>query len=64
MLQEVLSHNENALIVGASDLDSWAEAIQNLIASPNLRESLGLAAKQTFIHLYTWEKRASLIISE
>jgi glycosyltransferase involved in cell wall biosynthesis len=60
VLQEVLNP-QNAVLVGANDLDGWVQAISRLQANPGLRDRLASQARQD-AQRYTWEMRAERIL--
>ncbi len=64
VLQEVLRHEHNALIVAASDLEAWAKAIERLRADPSLRGRLGGQALADLRANHTWPARAAMILQE
>lgn len=61
-LKEVIVNGQDALIVSANSAYEWAEAIDKLVADYDLRERLGLAAREKLEHQYTWRRRAEEII--
>ncbi|MEX1071045.1 MAG: glycosyltransferase family 4 protein [Anaerolineales bacterium] len=60
ILGEVLNE-KNAIILPGEDLDAWVEALGGLQASPQRRAELSAAAKET-AGLFSWEKRAALVL--
>ena len=54
-MADVVEHNRNGLLVPAADAPQLAAAIEDLIASCELRERLGTAAQATATQ-YTWDK--------
>jgi glycosyltransferase involved in cell wall biosynthesis len=62
VLQEVLQHERNALMVAPNNVEEWAGALQCLRDAPSLRAELGQCAKKDFLAKYTWTKRAELVL--
>lgn len=62
VVYEVMEKN-SALFVKYDDLDQWKNALQKLIDNEDLRKDLANNAFTKFNNNYTWEKRASKIIS-
>lgn len=60
VLREVLNP-ENARLLPADDLDSWAAALKELSASPEACQRLGAQARRD-VAAYTWERRAARIL--
>lgn len=58
---DVVENDKNALLVPAGDSSALANAIQRLKDSPELREQLAKAARETVMQRYTWAARASMI---
>lgn len=46
---EAFVHGKNCLLVPPGDSDAWTQAIQRLSSDPELRESMGAAARQTAV---------------
>ncbi len=63
VLREVLSHEINALLFPPEDIKSWIQGLTLLHSQPQLRESLGMAAKKEFQLKYSWQKRAANILN-
>lgn len=57
---EILRHEENALIVNSGDPRDYAAAVERILDDPVLREKLGTQARRDSA-MYTWEKRAERI---
>jgi glycosyltransferase involved in cell wall biosynthesis len=55
--KDVIEDKKNGLLVSVGDADGFAEAILALAASPELRATLGTAAKKT-AQLYSWRNTA------
>ncbi|MCB0842647.1 MAG: glycosyltransferase family 4 protein [Bacteroidetes bacterium] len=64
VLREVLSEGENALLANPETPQEWADKIHLLKKDPELREKIRKTAQQNFFDLYTWDKRAELILGE
>lgn len=62
VLQEVLFHNKNAIILEPYDIDSWVEAIIYLKANPEIGKRIGTQARKD-VQEFTWEKRAERIVN-
>ncbi len=61
VLQEILSHEKNALLFSERDARDLAEQITRLLADDELSEQLATQAKH-HVQNYTWEKRALNIL--
>lgn len=64
VIEEVLAHNVNALLVKAEALDSWTEAVAALAADQGLREKLANRAYSDFTDVYTWRARAHRVLAD
>jgi glycosyltransferase involved in cell wall biosynthesis len=53
---EILTDNEDALLVKPADYDSLAEAIEKLYGDTNLQKKLVTSAEKTFNDKFTLEK--------
>jgi glycosyltransferase involved in cell wall biosynthesis len=62
VLQEILRHEENALIAPAGDVDAWQRAVERLLADGSLAERLGTTARSEVEERYTWDARARLVV--
>ncbi len=62
VLQEVLRHEANALIVPADDVGAWAGAIERLRHEPALRLRLGQQALADLQARHTWPARAAEVM--
>lgn len=62
-IAEVITHNQNALLVPPSDAKALADAIQRLRDDPALRQRLAEAAYQDVMTHYTWAARAKHILN-
>lgn len=63
VLREVLSHDVNAVLVPAEKAECWANALTRLLDDDYYRERIASAAYQDCINHYTWDARASRILS-
>ncbi|WP_250657358.1 glycosyltransferase [Alkalimarinus coralli] len=63
VLQEVLVDGVNALLCDPEKIEMWERAIVKLSNSEELRENLANRAYEDFCGNYTWDKRASTILS-
>ncbi len=59
-MREVLSLEENALLVPSGSPEAFARAIDRLLADPALRVRLGQAARER-VQDFTWQRRAETI---
>ena len=64
VLREVLTHEHDALFVGARDLDGWCAAVRRLAYSPSERQRLGGNARETLLAEYAWDARARAVLGE
>lgn len=62
-ISEILDNNEDAILIEADAVDTWCNAIRNLIVNRDMRERLGKNALSKFESTYTWRKRAEQIVS-
>jgi glycosyltransferase involved in cell wall biosynthesis len=63
VLQEVLEHGLTALLCDPTNVQSWIEGLSNLRSSAELRLQLGKRARAAFEMNYTWQSRASRVLS-
>jgi len=63
VLQEVLQDGVNALLCDPEKIEMWESALVKLHRSEDLREKLANQAYEDFRGSYTWDKRASVILS-
>lgn len=61
-IAEVLSHEKTALLADPGDAKQLSDALIRLLQSPQLRELLGAAARQTAIANHTWTRNAQIIL--
>lgn len=61
VLGEVLTHESNALIAPAGDLEGWERAIRRLIVDSTFAERLARRAHHDLVTMYTWDARAKHI---
>lgn len=59
---EVLADEETALLVEPGNARQLADAILRLSRSPELRESLGAAARRTAVERHTWKHNAARVL--
>jgi glycosyltransferase involved in cell wall biosynthesis len=64
VLREVLSEDQNALLVPPSDLEAWTHALERLRDDPKLRHRLGDTALANFEAKHTWSARADAVLSQ
>ena len=55
-IRDVIEHGKNGLLIPPQNPEAMATAIRTLIGSPNLRKSLGAAARQRILNNFTLEK--------
>ena len=53
---EAINDSQDAFVVPAGDVDALAEAIAKIVASPDLRRSLGAAAREKVAGGYSWNE--------
>ncbi len=56
--QDVLQHEENALLVPYGEIDAWADALVRLAADPEMRNKLAEQLSETQAHVPGWDKIA------
>lgn len=59
---EVLEDQHTALLIEPGNVDQLADAIRQLSRSPQLRESLGAAARKAAVERHTWKHNARRVI--
>jgi glycosyltransferase involved in cell wall biosynthesis len=62
-LREILRDRENALLAAPRDLDAWSNSLRQLIENPALAQAIGRNAHREYAAEYTWDRRASRMIS-
>ncbi len=60
-IADVLEHERTALLVTPADVDELAAAIERLARSPELRASLGAAARDDARARHTWDRNAGIV---
>jgi glycosyltransferase involved in cell wall biosynthesis len=63
-LKEVLVHGQNALLVRPDDWHGWANALDQLAADSNLRETLARSALTLLRNEFTWDIRAKKVLAD
>jgi len=63
VLREVLEPEINALLVDPEDTEGWVSAIKRLSDNEGLREQLGTSAARTYETQYTWNQRATKVLT-
>ena len=63
VLREVLHDRVNCLLVAPNNVSSWIEAVNTLVASPNLAAKIKNRAYEQFRSDYNWYRRADRMIS-
>ena len=61
-IADVLSHEKTGLLVEPGDARQLSNAIIRLTQSPQLREKLGAAARQSAVANHTWTRNAQIIL--
>lgn len=59
---EVLSHDETALLVEPGNVNELAGAIAKLVESRDLRERLGVRAREVAVQNHTWTRNAERVL--
>lgn len=54
---KLIKHMNNGILVRSGDLESFAEYLYLLYNSPNLRQKIGINARETILTERSWEKR-------
>lgn len=62
VIQEILIHEENAILCDPTDLDEWEYNLKRLQTNNQLRENLGRNAEEQFYNNHTWEHRIENIL--
>lgn len=62
VLQEVLTHEHNALLCDPDKPQAWADAIARFQANPALAQQLGQTAKAELDNRYAWKHRARSVL--
>ena len=62
VLEEVLGCGRNCLLADPENIEEWSERLREMIASPELRQSLAVSARQDVIDNYTWVSRAQSLL--
>ncbi|MFD0623043.1 glycosyltransferase family 4 protein [Streptomyces sanglieri] len=63
VLHEVLQDRVNCLLRPPEDPAAWAEALDELITDDVLRRELGAEARRQVLELYTWRRRADVVLA-
>ena len=61
--RDVVHHNENGLLVAPKDATSLAEAIDQLILQPDLREKMGKCGRKLAVNQYSKDKINGVVVS-
>ena len=59
---EVVKDGETGFIVPKSDVEATANAIQQFIDRPELREQMGKKGRERVLELYDWEKNVNIMV--
>lgn len=62
VIEEILQHEDTALLPPASDEEKWAQCIDRLATNKAFSETLAYNAHQRLKNLYTWDKRVDAIL--
>lgn len=62
VLQNILKHDHNALLLPASNEAKWASAIDMLKDNPDHAHRLAMNAHESLKNHYTWDKRAEAVL--
>jgi len=54
-LGEILTHEENALLVKPGNAEALVRAIETFCENPELADKLGIGARELALREYTWE---------
>ncbi len=63
VLREVLLDGVNAMLVEPGDVQAWCNALDGLLADPDLRYRLATAAHDDLVRSYTWDSRAKAVMT-
>ena len=63
VLNEILTHKHNSLLVKPDDVFEWSTALNQLKESQDLSNTIGQNAYKDFKKNYTWELRAKKMIN-
>ena len=63
VLEEVLTHNQNALLCESDELKDWISNLTNLLTDQNLMLKISQNAKTDLELKYSWESRSKSILS-
>lgn len=62
VLQEVITHEETALICERGNIKEWTAALRRLWEDPLLRRALGARAHAVCLQNYSWSRRAERVL--
>jgi glycosyltransferase involved in cell wall biosynthesis len=62
VLQEVLKHKINCIIVPHDKVGDWQKAVEFLVENPQVAEGIGRWARKEVEQKYTWDLRADKIL--
>jgi glycosyltransferase involved in cell wall biosynthesis len=60
-IEEIITHGQDGWLVDMNDLSSLNDAIEYLGQSPQIREKIGIRARETVIRNFTWLNQARLL---
>jgi glycosyltransferase involved in cell wall biosynthesis len=63
VLKEVLSNNENSILVKPNSISGWVKAINKLINDKDFSKKISNCSYRDFINKYTWDIRSKKIFS-
>ncbi len=62
-IADVIHDEENGLLVAPGHAEEWARAFERLASDAELRNRLGVAARQTAMAKYTWQHNAARVFA-
>jgi glycosyltransferase involved in cell wall biosynthesis len=63
VLREVLIDGDNCILVKASNIEDWSNAIQKIISDSDLENKLGINSYNLYINQYNWMHRAECMLN-
>lgn len=62
VLREILLHEKNSILVSPTEITKWSDKISELYLDKEMHDKLKKNAYEDLINLYTWDKRAEIIL--
>lgn len=62
VLREILAHKVNAYLCNPDNIESWIDAIHELVSDRELSKTIAAKASEDFHNKYTWSKRVERIM--